>query len=295
MIGTRKTAGLVLSGCALLLWTAAGCSDGDDDPTAPSTESGRIQIEMTDAPFPYSMVESADVTIDAVEVHHSEELEGSAWITVDESLRALNLLDLQNGTTVLLADVPLPVGAINQIRLHVVDSSITLTDGRTFDLEIPSGDQSGIKIFPDRDIEISSDFTTRVLLDFDVSQSFLPIPASPRQVENIQSFHFRPTIHVATLGETGSLSGRVYSTLGTMIESDDLPLPGATVLVYSDSQLVASTASDDDGTFLVMGLAPGTYRVEITVLDFFGMKGDVTVESDANTEIGEVRLDPILP
>lgn len=261
---------------AIALLVAVGCGDSDDS-------TGRMRILLSDAPFAFDLLESAMVTIDRVEVHIvgedvGDDPENSGWEVVSTEERRLNLLDLTNGVTATLVDTEVPVGRLTQIRLHVREASVTLTDGRTFDLDIPSGDRSGIKIFPDPDIVVAGALTTELLLDFDVSRSFHPIPASARQAEEIREFFFRPSVRCANLSETGTLSGQVLDNAGTPgIASDDTPIQGAAVVAYRNGEDVATTATAADGRYVLPGLLPGAVSLEASANGFTTASRSATV------------------
>ncbi|MCA9726130.1 MAG: DUF4382 domain-containing protein [Candidatus Eisenbacteria bacterium] len=270
-----------------------GACGSDDDTTQPGSESGSVRIALSDAPFPFSLVDTAMVRIDSVSVHLDAAADAGGWITIDDHTRVVNLLDLQNGVTEEIAAAEVPVGEIDQLRLHVSDAGVTLVDGRSFDLEIPSGDRTGIKVFPTPNILVVSDLTTDLLLDFDVSNSFHPIPASPNHVDDIREFQFRPTLHVANLTSTGTVSGMVFTTLGTETEIDDLPLAGAAITLYDGPTEVAGTATTTTGAFRVMGIPAGEYRLVVTMLGFVESVATVDVIAGNETVVAEQRLDPI--
>jgi hypothetical protein len=244
----------------LLLALAAGCSDDKG-----GSGTGTLSLQLTDAPYPYDMIAEAVVTIDRVEVRmDADDPEKTAMYLLDDKVRTLDLLTLQNGATEMMAFKEVPVGRVGQIRLHVVDAHVTLTDGRTFDLQIPSGSSSGLKIFPEPDILVVGDLTTELLLDFDVAESFKSIPASPNRVEDIDHFQFRPTLHVANLSETGTISGYVLDDGGSELDlSDDTAIADATVQVEAAGTL-RSTSTDSEGFYRIMGLRPGEWTVTIS-------------------------------
>jgi hypothetical protein len=161
----------------------------------------------------------------------------------------------------MLVEAEVPVGTIDELRLHVVDAKIALTDGREFPLKVPSGETSGLKAKADPPIVVAGDVTTDLLLDVDVSRSFLSIPASPGKVDDIRDFHFKPVVRVANLSRTGSISGHVLGDAGTGGDaSDDVPLADATVTASLDGTSYA-TATDPDGFYRLLGLPEGTYTV----------------------------------
>lgn len=61
----------------------------------------------------------------------------------------------------------------------VLDKPVTLNlvylkNGKRFDLSVPSGAQTGVNVFLSLVINVVSQVSTDLLLDFDLSRSFLP-------------------------------------------------------------------------------------------------------------------------
>jgi hypothetical protein len=290
----KTTTSRILSRLGLPLLVLAfgmgACSD-DDSPGPGQGNTGSIRVVLTDAPFPFDMIDSAVVAIDSVSVHLVASEEGG-FRTIDRTPRNLDLLQLQGGTVALLAEAVLPVGEIDQIRLYVHEATITLLDQRTFPLETPSGSQSGIKVFPSPPIPVVGDITTELLLDFDVSQSFSPIPNSPNQVADIQAFVFHPVLRVAVSSQAGSLSGTVWNGLGTAETADDVPLPGATVTALQGEEEIAATASDGLGHYVLVGLPAGSYTVRAEAIGFTATDLAATVVAGNEIDDQDLRLQP---
>jgi hypothetical protein len=245
----------LLFGCVAVL-SVWGCG-GD-------ANTGRLTIQITDAPFPFELVRETTVTIDKVEVHVSNSpTVASGFLTLTEIPQTFNLLELQGGVTATLLDADLEAGKYGQIRLLVSSASVTLTDDRVFDLEVPSGDTSGIKIVPKPHIVVEGGLTTDLILDFDVSQSFVPTPGgNPNSASEIEGFHFKPVIRVANASTVGSISGTVYDNNNTPGDpSDDVPLEGATVTASAAGSVITSTPSGLDGGYVLSGLDAGPYDV----------------------------------
>ncbi len=158
----------------------AGC---ESSPAGPVGEA-RIRVLLTD--FPLEAIASAEVSISRVY------LTGGGQGQVDlfnneEAPHELDLLDLQGGVTFdLTGEVPVPEGSYGQLRFVVEEAQLALADGFTFsdgsserDLTVPSTffrvilngeageeDDSG-------SLALEGGETTAVLVDFDVSQSFV--------------------------------------------------------------------------------------------------------------------------
>lgn len=281
----------------LALGLVVGACNNDDSVGPGSEKTGSIRVILTDAPYPFDMIDSAVVVIDSVSIHlvgDAEATEADGFRTIDRTTTNLNLLDLQGGTVAVLAKVDgLPVGEIDQIRLHVREASVTLTDQRVFPLEVPSGSSSGIKVFPSPPIDVVGGFTTEVLLDFDVSQSFSPIPNAPNHVDEIREFVFHPVIRVAVTSLTGSVSGTIWNGLGTPdVTSDDVPMPGATVRALQDGTEIATTASDENGRYVLAGLHAGTYTVRVEAAGFVTQDLTVTVVAGSELTAQDFRIQP---
>jgi hypothetical protein len=259
-----KTSSLGTIFIALIcLGSLAGCGG--------SGGGGRLNIQITDAPFPFDLVSTADVTIDRIEVHVSDSpSQASGWMTLSETPQTFNLLDLQGGVTATLLNASLPAGTYGQIRLHVASATVTLTDDRQFDLNVPSGDPSGIKINPSPQIVVEGGLTTDLILDFDVGQSFVPTPSgNPNSAAEIQGFNFKPVIRVVNSSTVGSIAGTVYDDNGTPGETgDDGTLTGATVSALVGGSVIASTATGLDGSYVLSGLPAGTYDVTAEMTGF---------------------------
>jgi hypothetical protein len=269
------------------LLVASGCGDSN----APGA-TGRLTVELADAPYPFDLIESATVVIDSVSVHlGGGSAEHSGFVIIDRAARSYDLLDLQNGVTATLVDAEVPVGKVNQIRLYVDHAAITLTDERVFALQVPSGYESGIKIFPSPQIEIVSELTTELLLDFDVSRSFKPIPNSPTRAPEIERFTFAPVVRVSNQSASGSLTGRVLGDGGTAGDpGDDLPIEGASVTAYHDGDEVTATATDGEGRYVILGLAAGVVTVEATATGFEPASRQATVVAANLVEVPDLVL-----
>jgi hypothetical protein len=248
--------------------------------------TGRLQIVLGDAPFPFDMISSAEITVDRVQVRiDAENDDESGWVTLPTAGGTYDLLALQNGITADLANAELPVGNVDQVRLVISRGRVELSDARVFVLNVPSGSSSGLKIFPRPPIAVVQDQTTDVLLDVDVSQSFQSIPAAPTKVDEISSFRFDPVLRVGNLTTGGSVSGHVFSAGDTPLDpTDDLPLANAMVMATANGD-TTTTASDDTGYYRILGLAPGMWKVEASATGFLASSRGVSVV--AGSDVGD--------
>ena len=239
---------------AILILSVFGCQE---------TDRGRINVAVTDAPFRTDLVSKANVTITKVEARQVNEAE-EKYITLFEDEIELDLLELTNGVTANLVDAEVPMGSYDLVRIYVSDASIELVNGETYEIKIPSGSSSGIKIFVSPPIEVADGLSADLLLDFDVSRSF--VLKGPSNSPN--GFNFKPTVKGANLSTVGSLKGNVQNSL-------EEPLEGVEVSVYAADTLNTTTFTNASGDYMVLGLKPGEYDL---IFSFDGLSS-VTKES----------------
>lgn len=239
-----------------ILILGIACSDDNE-----KTSIGRLSVALTDAPFPSDMVSEANVTINKIEIRKKGgDAEGSPYIVISEEEESFNLLDLTNGVTASLVDLEIEVGSYDLLRLYVSEASIVLTDGSSFDLKVPSGAQTGIKIFIDPSIEVAGGLTSELLLDFDVSQSFV-VKGDPSTPAGINGFNFKPTIKASNLSISGELRGIVTDSLSAVVD-------GALVSVFAADTLNTSALTNESGEYAVLGLTAGTYNITVEYSDY---------------------------
>ena len=224
-----------------------------------------------------------DETADAGE-GDSDDGDG-AFVTILDEEVSFNLLDLQNGLTAPLASASLTASSYSQIRFIVSSGHVVLADGREFELTVPSGEQTGIKL--SFDFTITGAETTTLLLDVDVSKAFVPIPGGDvNDASQIESFLFKPSLalRITELELTGTASGEVVDEL-------DAPLAGVAVSAFLGDVGVTTTATAEDGSYVLNGLESGTYSVVYSLVGFTAETVfDVEVTAGANTAVDLVVL-----
>jgi hypothetical protein len=101
---------------------------------------------------------------------------------------------LQNDVTVLLANKQeMNAGKITQMRLILGgENTITLKDSSSFDLKVPSGMQTGIKLNINE--EIRNDYDLAVLIDFDAEKSIVET--------GLNTYLLQPVIDVKSVTQT---------------------------------------------------------------------------------------------
>lgn len=241
-------------------------------------EMGTLVVTLSDAPFPVTLVDEANVTINKIEARNKSS-EGNPFVTLSEKLQTYNLLDLQNGVTAVLAVTEVPPGEYDLVRLHVSEASITLDDEEetTFDLTVPSGAQTGIKVFLDPPLTVAEAVTSELLLDFDVSQSFV-VQGNPETPAGINGFHFKPVVRGANL----SIAGQV---IGSVTDGDSNAIEGAEVSIELDPD-PTTALTGENGEYALLGIPEGIYTVTASMTGYEAASvDDVEVVAGDATEV----------
>ncbi|MBL3526611.1 MAG: DUF4382 domain-containing protein [gamma proteobacterium endosymbiont of Lamellibrachia anaximandri] len=266
---------------SLMLLLLAGCGGGDTG----TTTASRLDLGITDAP-----VDGAD----AVWVEFSEVViqpaDGARINILMEDVngnptpKSINLLDLQGGVRDMLLDgYELPAGQYSWIRLMVnaeadgvLDSYIELPGPLQYELQVPSGSQTGLKI--NTGFEILEGDTNDYTIDFDLRKS---VHQPNGQVGPLGPVYFlRPTLRLMKTATTGTISGTVDPVVFAG-EACDGNTVGYAVYVFSGTGAtpvdvnvndqarnnpVTTAAISDDGNFTYTAayLSEGTYTVAAT-------------------------------
>jgi hypothetical protein len=264
-----------------LLFIISACSNNSKDPVSSDDSTnrgeGKLLISITDAPFPIDMVDSTNVVITRIEVRSASSDSGNPFLTVSEDTINVNLLDLQNGVTAILVESDVPTGTYDLVRLYVEHAVILVKDNPTpYLMKVPSGSQTGIKMFVKPSIEVVSGLTSELLLDFDLGKSFV-VKGNPKTPAGIKGFNFKPVIRAVNRTSTGRITGVVSDTSSTLLAE-------AEVWVEQDT-VVSTTLTDENGFYALIGLLEGNYTVRATKTDHDTVSvADISVISGNITE-----------
>ena len=222
---------------------------------------GTLIISITDAPFPIDQIAEANITITGIDVKTGEGVMGGPFITVFNETVTYNLIELTNGVTIQLVHAQIPAGTYESFRIYADSGQVVLTDGQVFDLKIPSGSSSGIKVLPDTPVVVSAGATSEYLFDFDLSRSFIP-KGNPNDPSKINGFNFKPVLRVSNVAESGILTGSVQD-INTMN-----PLEGVQITLMAGDTINTIAFTGADGSYTILGLTPGLYDIEAEATDY---------------------------
>jgi len=240
-----------------------GCSDS---PTDGSSETGTLVVRLTDAPGDY---EAVNITFSEVSAHIDGE-----WIVVRDDTTTVNLLEWNNGNSLVLGTADVPAGQYTQIRLKIVAAEVEI-DGEAFSMFVPSGAQTGLKLLTD--FTVPSGSTFELMIDFDANRSV--VTTGPPN--NPMGYILKPTVRVEPVALTGSISG-------TVSNPESRPLAYA----LADGDTVTSSAIDiSSGQFMLAFLPADMYTVSI--VDTAGatfQQDSVEVVAGTDADLGNILL-----
>jgi len=225
----------------------ASCDNPDLPGTEPAPAGSSFYVDMTDSPANFSRM---DVEITGVEVYHDTR----GWITLNTSVRSLNILSLANGVTTNIAvGSSMQAGHYSRVRIRFSDNnSVRLNSAVNLGgIQFEAGATVMLKwANPERFADITIDKTitadrgARVVLDFDAESSV---------TEGLGTYLFKPAIsqmvNIRT-GAVGVVSGG----------------HAAAFIKLSDGTRAYSAYSTFEGRFLIRGMTPGTYHATIRVM-----------------------------
>ena len=269
----KKTA--VLLAAALML-IAGGCNE-----IRTGNDMGRVVLKVTDAPFDIGNIESALVTITKIELRKAGDgiSDGNPFIMLSEDTITLDLIDLRNGVTETLLDMEIPTGTYDLVRLYVDEAGLKLKDSEEIHrVKVPSGSQTGIKIFLRPALEVSEGNLEEVLLDIDLSRSFI-LRGNP--LHN-NGFIFKPVIRAANMAKAGCIRGMVTDTAGVKIKE-------AAVWVEKDTVL-ATAFTDTLGYYAIIGVPAGEWSVSATKDGYDTVRYDGVVVIAGNKTLQNFEL-----
>lgn len=273
-----------------------GCGGGAGSDSADSGGRSSLRVLVTDAPFSFGDVRSAKVEVQRVDLHRTGDGEDQFETLITfPSGREIDLVQLQNGVTETLFEGNPAPGSYDAARVVVVPKEIVIDDDgteRSFPFKVPSGPQTGIKVFVKPAIDVVSSLTTDLLLDIDLNKSFT-VQGNPSTPAGIKGFHFKPVVRAVNTSVAGSLAFGVRSDSGTPLDpADDVALSGASYAVTdSEGQDVATGVSGLDGHVLNPAVLAGVYTVTVKAANHDPRTLEAVTIAAANlTDLGAVTL-----
>ena len=230
----------------------SGCNKSETTNGGP----GKLSVRITDDPFNISFVESATVTITKIEIRKTGSNDGNPFVVLTETPVTVDLFQLRNGITQELVNLEIPQGDYDLIRLYVDEASLKLKEhAESFNLKVPGGSQTGIKVFISPGIHVEGGISAELILDFDLSKSFV-MRGNMQHAAGVNGFIFKPVIKATN----NSLAGRIE---GFVTDTSLLKVANARVWIQQDT-IIATAFADTLGHYAFIGVPAGTYSMFAT-------------------------------
>ncbi|MFP4443463.1 MAG: DUF4382 domain-containing protein [Spirochaetia bacterium] len=267
-----------------------------------SGSTGVVKLNLTDAPIDADNVTGVYITITEIQYNMNRD-DGETWETLEEfqGPKTYNLLELQNGKSVLLGELILTAGQYNQIRflLDIPEQGgaapsnpgcyIEYSDETTEPLFVPSGGNSGYKATGTFQVPVNG--AVELTADFDVRKAVVAAGDSGKII-------LKPTIRLIANNQAGRISGSITGYTGEnellvfAYESGDYSETESAEPESGESRFpnaVTSTSVDDESGYQLWYLAPGEYDLVVaeytdgTFVQVSGVITGIAVEAEGNT------------
>jgi len=251
----------------LLAILVSGSSCGSPDfwyfqsiTSGPNPGSTLILVWLSDSP-----VDSADavkVTVERVELIGTD-----GPVLISDQRQSIDLLTLQNGKRVKLAEGEVPEGTYERVRLTLASTgSFTPTidvGGAVRPLDFVNA--SGHVVDVPYVLLAASEATAEIQLDFNVRLSVDEVGGD---------WTLAPHVDAVNPAAVGRIAGRVVDGLG-------LPVSGVTLVASQGGLEIRSTRTAPDGTYEIGLLPPGSYDVAL-----WGVLGPLQEETGLLVGVG---------
>ena len=197
------------------------------------------------------------------------------WVTLEGSdVGVVNILDYTDGQELTIYDSEFPAGYITQIRLVLGDENTVVVDGDSLKLKTPSGQQSGLKLKVNENLEAGLSYYLK--LDFEAARSI---------IKANEKYLLKPVIRVISESNGGSIKGEVFP-------EDEI----ISIYVLNDDDTLGSTmTTPESASFLVSGIEAGSYSVSFEPADGSSLTSkvveNVVVEDQKITDMGTIGLE----
>jgi uncharacterized repeat protein (TIGR02059 family) len=264
----------------------SGCNKSENPIT--NGGAGRLIVKITDDPFNISYVESATVTITKIEVRKSGANDGDPFIVLSENPVTIDLFQLRNGITDELVNLEVPIGDYDLIRLYISESGLKLKEhAEQFTMKVPSGEQTGIKVFISPEIHVEGGISAELLLDFDLSKSFV-MRGNMEHSAGVNGFIFKPVIRATNKSTSGRIEGVVTDN-----SPEKVAIENATVSLQQESGDPFTTYTDESGHYAFIGVPAGTYSVSAEKENYITENAEGIVVFPGNKVIRDFTLTAI--
>ncbi|GAA5221278.1 DUF4382 domain-containing protein [Membranihabitans marinus] len=294
-----------------LLFTS--CQKDEDIVVDPGESSGKLVLEITDAPIDQANVAAAFVTIADLK------LDGQS-VTGFQKI-SINLLDLQNGVTQALGNITLPEKSYEKISLVLDHESDAQGNSPGSYIQLIDSSKQALvstmnEVEASYDFDIAQDSTTTLVLDFDLRKSIQLTNStdSTKQFAWTTANNFNDALRIISKDNASTITGycdkgsttadQIVAFLyekGSFDSNAEIDTSNQEVMF---SHAITSTLVEENGDYGLHFINPGQYEIHFAAftadslsheLNFNGLLEintssaidltDITLEAGAETTI----------
>jgi len=283
---------LLLGALSVIIYACS--KDSSNEPAAVPPGQQRVNLMLTDDPGLFDKVfldiQKVEVLVDTCaqsreddrwddrdrcgwwEDRRDKDDSCEVWDSLGIRPGVYDVLALRNGVDTSLATGVIRKGRIEKIRITLGSNNSLVKDSISYPLKSVNGQvKIVIKVRHSEWDQITPD-NLQLWLDFDVQRSIIQVSRG--------KFILRPVIHVWTVRQTGTVSGKV------------LPKDAQSVITVYNSLDSLYAIPGRDGEYKVRGLKPGTYSVFVNAGNGYRDTtiADVKVERAKETKVPTITL-----
>ncbi len=251
----------------LILITVASCSDDNETNTG---ATGNLTVKLSDAPMHYNQFSEANITIDHMDIRNSSN--GNSFTMLTNNPMQSNLLELVNGNTQTIANMDLPEGNYDLMRLYISSTEMVMNGGQSYSYDVAQhgyagggmmgngmrlNSDGGIDIALEHPLTISNGSHHQYLLDIDVNNSFVLEDAEYNGMGSgmmtMSGFTFTPMMRFVDMETAGTIQGTVHGDQGDMAH--------VTISLMQDGNVYTSTHTDGNGHYALIGIPEASYTI----------------------------------
>lgn len=285
------------------------CENSSDEPNPDSTK-GNLKISITDAPIDNPEVKGAFVTITEIKV------DGKTFDGF-KGPKTVNLLELQNGNSVSLADGQFDVGNFNKITLvldYEKDQSgaapgcyIEKTDNTKQKIQLSGNTQNTIDLNT-KEFLVGQGTTTDLILDFDLRKAIRSETSGSQTTYSFVNYtELQSAIRMVERTSAGSITGKIdnynANTMGNIVvyiykkgtfnEATETQGQGDSKIQFKNA--ITSAKVDANGNFKAAFLEQGDYEVHCASYKkptggIFGLIALLNLESKNSINLSSIAV-----
>ena len=217
----------------------------------------QLQVRIHDEPFKSSGKTVTELNITVIKVDIVKAGTGEIVNCPITEEKEMNILEISKSNPVVLSDVSVPSGDYEQLRLVIKNNATIVVDDVSYDIKIPSGEQSGVKL--DGNFSIRGKFF-RLDLDF--------IPEESVIYNKGQGYILKPVIKIADI-EDREILGYFNGELGgndiafCLYDNNTF---SSKMSLYPDKELFGDYIYNSSSKRLIFK----NLKIDIEIKDWFG-------------------------